>query len=70
MIDYPTLTQSTIHPLRSARRAAQRFGEPNAISNAIGYVTHRSRSHDAVIHVYDDAGNVIATQEHKGEFKE
>jgi hypothetical protein len=29
-----------------------------------------SRSHDAVIRVYDDAGNVIHTHEHAGEFKE
>jgi hypothetical protein len=29
-----------------------------------------SRSHDAVIRVYDDAGNVTETHEHKGEFKE
>jgi len=28
------------------------------------------RSHDAVIQVYDDAGNVIETHEHKGDFKE
>jgi hypothetical protein len=27
-------------------------------------------SHDAVIRVYDDAGNVIETHEHTGEFKE
>jgi hypothetical protein len=33
-------------------------GEPNAVSNAIGYAKHRSRSHDAVIRVYDSAGNV------------
>jgi hypothetical protein len=31
---------------------------------------YRSRSHDAVIRVYDEAGNVIETREHKGEFKE
>jgi hypothetical protein len=31
---------------------------------------HRSRSHDAVIRVYDAAGNVIEKHEHKGEFKE
>jgi hypothetical protein len=31
---------------------------------------HFSRSHDAVIRVYDDAGNVIETHEHAGEFKE
>jgi len=35
------------------------YGEPNAISNAIGYAMHSSRSHDAVIRVYDDAGNMI-----------
>ena len=31
---------------------------------------HSSRSHDAVIRVYDAAGNVIEAHEHKGEFKE
>ena len=46
------------------------YGEPNAISNAIGYAEHRSRSHDAVIRVYDDAGNVTETHEHKAGFKE
>ena len=29
-----------------------------------------SRSHHAVIRVYDESGNVIQTHEHKGEFKE
>jgi len=37
---------------------------------AIGYAMHSSRSHDAVIRVYNDAGNVIETHEHKGDFKE
>ena len=46
------------------------YGEPNAISNAFGYAEHRSRSHHAVIRVYDDAGNVIETREHKGDFNE
>ena len=46
------------------------YGEPNAISNAVGYAKHYSRSHDAVIRVYDGAGNVIATHERKGDFKE
>jgi hypothetical protein len=32
------------------------YGEPNAISNTINYATFRSRSHDAVIRVYDEAG--------------
>ena len=29
-----------------------------------------SRSLDDAIHVYDEAGNVIETHEHKGAFKE
>jgi len=28
------------------------------------------RSHDAVIRVYDESGNVIETYEHAGDFKE
>jgi hypothetical protein len=40
------------------------------VSNAIGYAEHRSRSHPAEIRVYDDAGNVIETHEHAGDFKE
>ena len=46
------------------------YGEPNAVSNAIGYAKHRSRSHDGVIRVYDAASNVIETHKHKGVFKE
>jgi hypothetical protein len=42
---------------------------PDAVSNAIGYAKFYSRSHDAVIRVYDETGNVIATREHAGEFK-
>ncbi len=30
------------------------YGEPNAISNAVGYAKFFSRSHDGVIRVYDD----------------
>jgi hypothetical protein len=37
--------------------------------NAIGYGTHSSRSHDAVIRVYDDAGNVIEAHGHTGDFE-
>jgi hypothetical protein len=46
------------------------YGGPNAVSNAIGYAEFFGRSHDAVIRVYDAAGNVIETREHKGDFKE
>ena len=35
------------------------YGEPNAISNAIGYAMHSNRSHDAVIRVYYTAVNVM-----------
>ena len=42
------------------------YGEPNGIIYAKFY----SRSHNAVIRVYDATGNVIETHEHKGDFKE
>ena len=43
------------------------YSEPDAISNAIGYAKFFSRSHDAVIRVYDEAGDVIEMYEHAGE---
>jgi hypothetical protein len=46
------------------------YGDVNAVANAVGYAEHYSRSHNAVIRVYDDAGNVIETHEHAGDFKE
>jgi hypothetical protein len=46
------------------------YAGPTAVVNAIGYAEHRSRSHHAVIRVYDEAGNVIATHEYNGDFKE
>ncbi len=56
-------------PQRMIRRTLW-YGEPDAISNAIGYAKFYSRSHDAVIRVYDEAGTVIDTHEQAGEFKE
>ena len=38
--------------------------------HAIGYAHFYSRSHDAVIHIFDESGNVIETHEHAGDFKE
>jgi hypothetical protein len=38
--------------------------------NAVGYAMHSSPSHDAVIRVYDDAGNVTEMHKQAGEFKE
>ena len=46
------------------------YGEPNAVSNAIEYAKFRSRSHNAVIRVYDAAGKVIETHEHTGDSRE
>jgi hypothetical protein len=46
------------------------YGEPNAIGNAIGYAKFSNRSRNAVIRVFDEAGNVIETHEQEGDFKE
>jgi hypothetical protein len=46
----------------------ERFASPPPY-DAVDYAKFRSRSHDAVIRVYDDAGNVIQTHQHKGDFK-
>ena len=37
------------------------------VASRNGYTMHSSRSHDAVIRVYDAAGKVIETHEHAGE---
>jgi hypothetical protein len=39
-------------------------------SNGIDYAKFFNRSHDAVIRVYNEAGNVIETHEHRGDFRE
>ena len=46
------------------------YDGPNATIYAIGYAQQFSPSHDAVIRVYDESGNVIETHQHKGDFKE
>ena len=38
--------------------------------DAVDYAKFYSRSHDAVIRIYDEGRNVIETQEHAGDFKE
>jgi hypothetical protein len=52
------------------RSVACGYAEPNAIRNAIDHAKFFSRSYRAVIRVYNDAGNVIETHEHTGDFKE
>lgn len=46
------------------------YGEPNAAASAVDYAKFRSRSRDAVIRAYDDAGDVAAMHEHAGDFNE
>ena len=38
------------------------------VRQAIDYAKFRSRSHDAVISVYDEAGNLMEINRHKGSF--
>ena len=40
------------------------------VPHPIGDAKFRSRSHDAVIRVYDEAGKVIEVHRHKGNFVE
>jgi hypothetical protein len=47
-------------------RCALTYSQPDAISNAIDYAKFYSRSHDAVIRLYDEGGN----DQHSGDFKE
>ena len=46
------------------------YGEPNASATQSATQSSTAGHIDAVIRVYDDAGNVIETHEHAGEFKE
>jgi hypothetical protein len=43
---------------------------PKAITDAIDHAKFYSRSHNSVIRIYDEAGKVIETHEHAGNFKE
>jgi hypothetical protein len=46
------------------------YAGTNAMNNAIDYAKFYSRSHNAVIRVYDESGNVIETHEQAGDFRE
>jgi hypothetical protein len=58
----------------SERKIQHRLSPSNLWSKGIAGLLHYakfySRSHDAVIRVYDETGNVIETHEHKGDFRE
>ena len=45
------------------------YGEPNAVSNAMDYAKFYSRSHDAVIRVYDEAGKRDRNARARGQFQ-
>ena len=48
------------------------YAGPDAVRRAVAYAKYRScsRSHRAIIRVFYEAGNVIETHEHAGQFKE
>ena len=56
--------------LRCRERMLASVGEGRAEHLLLYNPSHFSRSHDAVIRVYDEAGNVTETHKHKGDFKE
>ena len=48
------------------------YAGPDAVRNAVAYAKYRSRSrsHSAIIRVFDESGTAIETHESAGEFKE
>ena len=48
------------------------YAGPDAVRRAVAYAKYRSRSrsHRAIIRVFYEAGNVLETHEHAGDFKE
>jgi hypothetical protein len=70
-IDYGSVAANHVNLISDALPFGRLwYAEPNAVSNAIAYALHYSRSHPVVISVYDAAGNVIRTHKHTGDFKE
>jgi hypothetical protein len=51
-------------------RLVAHWNELDSVASASNYAKFYDRSHNAVIRVYDEAGNVIETHEHTGDFKE
>ena len=47
------------------------YAGPDAVRRAVAYAKYRSRSrsHQAIIRVFYETGNVIAAHEHAGDFK-
>jgi hypothetical protein len=62
-------TTVSCQPL-AVRASSFTFTTRREISSRRDYAKFFNRSHDVLIRVYDPAGNVIETHEHKGDFKE
>jgi hypothetical protein len=58
------------HGKKSYVPVAYRMSSRTAVSNAINWRSFSAVHNDDAIRVYDDAGSVIETHEHKGEFRE
>jgi hypothetical protein len=54
------------------RRGPIWYAGPDAVRNAVAYANYRSRSrsHSAIIRVFDESGIAIETHESVGDFKE
>jgi hypothetical protein len=54
------------------RRGPIWYAGPDAVRNAVAYAKYRSRSrsHRAIIRVFDESGTTIETHESAGDFKE
>ena len=61
----------TMPNIRPSRTIVKQLRHPPLKpDDAIGFAKFFSRSHNAVIRVYDAVGKVIETREHAGNFKE
>ena len=67
---FPSRCGSAIQIVRPSQPSAETQPQLQPALLRLSAMISYSRSLDAVIRVYDDAGNVIQTHEHKGEFKE
>jgi hypothetical protein len=65
----PAKTKGCRLAFRKIAVAQGLVSRPNSAEKAIDYALWFSRAQDAVIHVYDSAGNVIVTHEHKGSLR-
>ena len=46
------------------------YAGPDAVRNAVAYAKYRSRSHSAIIRMFDESGTAIETHESADDFKD